>query len=166
MPVSQLNRNNILFLRQGVALLERLNDQLYVKTVAPYFNSGVGKHIRHHLDHYESFLAGLASGKIDYDGRQRDHRIEMDRRYAVEKLLAIVSGLEARAAQKWDHSILVRMNENDEKNSSPWSRSTIERELQFLISHTVHHYALIAIILKIQGFDCDEDFGVAPARIP
>jgi uncharacterized damage-inducible protein DinB len=165
MSGSQLIRNNILFLRQGVALLERLNDELYVKTVVPYFSSGVGKHIRHNLDHYESFLAGLATGKIDYDGRQRDHRVETDRRYAIEKMLSIISRLEAMAAQKWDHSILVQMNEVDEKSPSPWSSSTLGRELQFLMSHTVHHYALIAIILKIQGFDCDQDFGVAPSTL-
>jgi hypothetical protein len=165
MSVSQLIRNNILFLRQGVALLERLNDDLYVKTVAPYFSSGVGKHIRHNLDHYESFLTGLAGGKIDYDGRQRDHRVETDRRYAIEKMLVIVSRLEALAAPERDHSILVQMNEADGAGLPPWSRSTIERELQFLMSHTVHHYALIAIVLKIQGFDCDQDFGVAPSTL-
>lgn len=165
MSVNQLIRHNILFLRQGVALLERLNSELYVKTVAPYFSSGVGKHIRHNLDHYESFLAGLVTGKINYDGRQRDHRVETDRRYAIEKMLAIISRLEALTALKWNHSISVQMNEADEKSPSPWSGSTLGRELQFLMSHTVHHYALLAIILKIQGFDCDEDFGVAPSTL-
>jgi hypothetical protein len=166
MSGTQLIRDNISFLRQGVELLGRLTDEMYVNTVTPYFSSGVGKHIRHNLDHYESFLAGPATGKIDYDGRQRDLRVETDRRFAAEKMLSIISQLEALPTKKLDDPIGVKMNEVGEKSrQSPWSRSTVERELQFLLSHTVHHYALIAIILKIQGFACDEDFGVAPSTL-
>jgi hypothetical protein len=46
-----------------------------------------------------------------------------------------------------------------------WNRTTLKRELRFLVSHTIHHYALIAVILKLQGFDCGPDFGVAPSTI-
>jgi hypothetical protein len=139
---------------------------MYVNTVTPYFSSGVGKHIRHNVDHYESFLAGPATGKIDYDGRQRDPRVETDRRYATEKMLSIISQLEALSAKTLNAPIGVKMNDVEEKSRpSLLSRSTIGRELQFLMSHTVHHYALIAIILKIQGFDCDKDFGVAPSTL-
>ncbi len=166
MSGSQVIRDNILFLRQGVELLGRVHDEMYVKTVAPYSGSGVGKHIRHNVDHYECFFTGLTSGKIDYDGRQRDPRIETDRRYAAKKMLSIIPPLEALAVKKLGDPILVKMNDTDEKqDASQWSASTIGRELQFLMSHTVHHYAVIAIILKIQGFDCDQDFGVAPSTL-
>ncbi|MCI0698412.1 DinB family protein [candidate division KSB1 bacterium] len=162
----QIIRDNILFLRQGIGLLEELNDEIYAKTVTPFFNSGTGKHIRHNLDHYEMFLAGLSTGSIDYDGRQRDPQIETDRRYAIQKMLSIISRLEGIETQRLDDPISVKMNEGEEVNdSSSRSQSTIRRELQFLLSHTVHHYALIAIILKLQGFDCDEDFGVAPSTL-
>jgi hypothetical protein len=73
---SQIIHENILYLRQGIDLLGELDDEIYVKVLAPYFASGVGKHIRHNLDHYESFLAGLAGGNIDYDSRQRDPRLK------------------------------------------------------------------------------------------
>jgi hypothetical protein len=162
----QIIRDNILFLRQGIDLLGQLSDEMYVKAVAPYAASGVGKHIRHNLDHYETFLAGLPSGSIDYDSRQRDPQVETDRRYAIQKMLSIISRLEALEAKSLDRAISVKMNEGEEKaEASSRSQSTIRRELQFLLSHTVHHYALIAIILKIQGFDCNEDFGVAPSTL-
>ncbi len=166
MSGSQIIRDNILFLRQGIDLLRQINDEIYVKAVAPYAASGVGKHIRHNLDHYEMFLAGLQTGYIDYDGRRRDPRIETDRHYATQKMLSIISRLEGLEAQRLDDPISVKMNEGDEvDDSSSRSQSTIRRELQFLLSHTVHHYALIAIILKIQGFGCREDFGVAPSTL-
>jgi hypothetical protein len=166
MPNHQLIHENILFLRQGIDLLQQVDDEMYAMTVAPYFNSGVGKHIRHNLDHYEMFLLGLAGNAIDYDGRQRDARVETERPYAIEKMLTIIVRLEALARQKLDRSVFVKMNDTDEKNRSPqWSQSSVARELQFLLSHTVYHYALIAVILKIQGFDCRPDFGVAPSTL-
>ena len=46
-----------------------------------------------------------------------------------------------------------------------WIVSTISRELQYLASHTVHHYALIALHLRDAGFTTDPDFGVAPSTL-
>lgn len=166
MFVQQLIRENIQVLRQGIDLLERLHDEIYVKAVAPYFSSGVGKHLRHNLDHYAMFLSGVGAARIDYDGRQRDARIETDRRYAVEIMRGLIARLESLPTRNADQNLLVKMNDGSEKESNaPWSRSTVERELQFLLSHTIHHYALIALILKIQGVDCPADFGVAPSTL-
>jgi hypothetical protein len=164
--MSNLVNENIQFLRQGTDLLNALNDELYCQVVAPYFSSGVGKHIRHNLDHYESFLAGLAGGRINYDARRRDQQIETDRRHAIQKILSIISRLDAIPDQALDHPILVTMNDVAETEApSQWGSSTVRRELQFLLSHTVHHYAIVAMILKIQGFDCGKDFGVAPSTL-
>ncbi len=44
-----------------------------------------------------------------------------------------------------------------------WSRSTLKRELQFLVSHTVHHFALIRALLGGSGIDPGESFGLAPS---
>ena len=46
-----------------------------------------------------------------------------------------------------------------------WSRSSIARELQSLLSHTVHHYAFIAVALRLQGVEPASDFGVAPSTL-
>lgn len=162
----QLIAENILVLRQGLDLLGRLQDDVYVQTVAPYFTSGVGKHLRHNVDHYEMFLAGVASARIDYDGRQRDPRFETDRPYAMEKIRSVMAGLENLTARHGEQILLVKMNGMEENSAAAtWSRSTLARELQFLLSHTIHHYALVAIILKIQGVDCHPDFGVAPSTL-
>jgi hypothetical protein len=45
------------------------------------------------------------------------------------------------------------------------SASTALRELQFLVSHTVHHYAVIALILRARGLEPGPDFGVAPSTL-
>ena len=46
-----------------------------------------------------------------------------------------------------------------------WCGSTVARELRFLVSHTVHHYALIAMVLRGHGLDPGEEFGVAPSTL-
>jgi hypothetical protein len=43
--------------------------------------------------------------------------------------------------------------------------SSIGRELQALSSHTIHHFALIAITLRLHGFDVDQDFGMSPSTL-
>jgi hypothetical protein len=43
--------------------------------------------------------------------------------------------------------------------------SSISRELQVLSSHTVHHFALIAITLRTHGVELDSDFGMAPSTL-
>ena len=39
------------------------------------------------------------------------------------------------------------------------------RELLFLISHTVHHFALIAFMLRSFGIEPGDKFGVAPSTL-
>jgi uncharacterized damage-inducible protein DinB len=41
-------------------------------------------------------------------------------------------------------------------------RTTRRRELAFVISHTVHHQALIAVLVALAGGEIPEAFGLAP----
>ena len=43
--------------------------------------------------------------------------------------------------------------------------SSIGRELQILSSHTIHHFALIAMTLRAMGYHVDRDFGMAPSTL-
>jgi len=53
----------------------------------------------------------------------------------------------------------------DVKENTPLSDSTVRRELQYLQSHTIHHFALISMILRLQGLRPADDFGVAPSTL-
>jgi uncharacterized damage-inducible protein DinB len=44
-----------------------------------------------------------------------------------------------------------------------FAASTPDRELQFLASHTVHHFALVALLLRLAGVSVPDGFGVATA---
>ena len=161
-----LAENNIGYLQQSVALLERIDDATYTRGNPATFSSGFGPHLRHCLDHYERFLDGLPTHRIDYDARDRDPRTETDRLIALERIRAIIAGLRRIAPSQRDTPVEIKMDCGDEtKTESWWTRSTVSRELQFLVSHTVHHYALIAFILRTHGIDTGSEFGVAPSTL-
>ena len=157
---------NISYLQQAAELLRVIDDRLYTNDSNPYFDSGVGKQMRHMLDHYLRLLDGW-SGRVDYDARERDPLLESDRRYTLETIDALIGDLRKLAGQDpdFDREMLIKSNEIAGNGEEIWSKTSLRRELQFLISHTVHHYALIAVILRVQEFSPPESFGVAPATL-
>ena len=157
---------NISFLNQGIDLLSRLSDEQYVYTDPKLYESGIGKHMRHILDHYQSLVNGWTN-KIDYDDRIRNTDVETSTQKAIEKCKLIIHSLQEYedSGQSIDQKVLVKSNEGGKSKGTPWSSSSIKRELQFMVSHTVHHYALIAFILKTQEIKISPNFGVAPSTL-
>ncbi|MDZ7714993.1 MAG: DinB family protein [Balneolaceae bacterium] len=157
---------NIRFLNQGLELLKKISDEQYVFSDPKLFDSGIGKHIRHILDHYQSLINGW-NNKIDYDARVRNTDVETSTEKAIEKINLIINSLKRYSNAKYsiDQEVLIRSNDASNTSDTPWSTSSIKRELQFMVSHTVHHYALIALILRFQGIKVAPDFGVAPSTL-
>lgn len=160
-----MTSSNIYLLRQGQKLLDQVSDELYVCNASEITQAGIGGHLRHCLDFYGAFLVGFSQGKIDYDLRERDPLIERNRAIAKSKIESAIAQLQQLPLANLDRDLLVKLEGEQAENSSAWSRSSVRRELHFLLSHTVHHYALIAMLLRVQGFQPAEDFGVAPSTL-
>jgi uncharacterized damage-inducible protein DinB len=154
--------DNVELIRQGLSLLEDVDGDLYAKREPAISSSAIGSHLRHVADYYQRFLVGLEDGSIDYDLRERDERVELDRRTGVDRLLRLIAELEALRDRDVAPSLRVKVDAADE---SSWSASSLGRELQFLRSHTVHHFALIAVILRLNGIEPGDEFGVAPSTL-
>lgn len=165
--VAALLAANAEVLQQGQALLAAISDEQFTQTQPPLFAYGVGSHLRHCLDAYTVFLQGLSSGRVDYDARARDERLARDRQFAGERLRQTLLELLERvpvADEAADEA--AGQKELQVRQDGPqWAASSVARELQFLLSHTVHHFALIALLLRWQGFFPPEEFGVAPATL-
>lgn len=154
---------NLACLQQGIELLEAIQLADYTRPCEDVFGSTIGGHIRHNLDHYAAFLAGYAAGAVDYDARERDMMIERDPDTAKRLIGDLVGQLRALEGEELDRPMDVRMDDGDD---SSWSRTSLRRELQFLLSHSIHHYALIVAIAARYGFkDFPEGFGVAPSTL-
>ena len=150
---------NIKVLREAQKLLERMEDRLYTHVDAPTFTSSIGAQLRHCLDFYQCFLRGVKNGKVDYDLRERDEVTEHSRTHAIERITKTTEML-------WKLSLAEEQATLWVKQDSPyWCTSSLRRELQFLLSHLVHHQALVAVMLHLQGFVPNEDLGVAPATL-
>jgi uncharacterized damage-inducible protein DinB len=152
--------DNIVTLKQGELLLCSLSNSAYTKPALPVFASTIGAHIRHNLDHYACFLEGLSSGFIDYSARQRDSRIEQNRAFALAEFARILDDLSALDLRQKKWCVLI-----DPETGPGQTQTTIQRELEFLLSHTIHHYAMVAVICRLEGLIIDQDFGVAPSTL-
>ena len=157
---------NVRYLEQGLELLGELDEQLYRRTAPPLFTGSIGAHWRHCLDHYSSFLDGWESGTIDYADRQREARLESDPDYASEQTCSAIHRLRQIDATAGSRPLRVRIDCGDNPVDMPLeSDSSVDRELQFLVSHSVHHYALMAFIMRFEGKTPAETFGVAPSTL-
>lgn len=158
---------NLHFLRQGAVLLRRLDDDTYARTTSDRPRAaGVGPHFRHCLDFYRCFLRDLDKGRIDYDLRDRQPELESSVEATQIAIESIAIELTAIDSDQGSREILIHHDEfPGEQPATSWQRSTVARELRFLASHTVHHFALIAHLVRQQGIEPGEEFGIAPATL-
>ncbi len=151
---------NLALLEQGAAVLARLDPATY--TAARPGWSPVGAQVRHVLDHYLALLDGLAERRVNYDARRRDPRIELDPRAALDLMERIGADLAGLDEAEGDLALDVH-GDSGGGDGLDWRRSTLGRELQFLASHTVHHWALVRLLLEGHGVRTSADFGLAPS---
>jgi hypothetical protein len=144
---------------KAAALINMLSDADYRKTANG--TGSIGGHIRHNLDFLNGFLMGINTGKIDYNDRRRDPRIETDVPYAREMIEKACARLRILSREELRRSILVR----SEMDLDEWNQSSVMRELEFVHSHTVHHHALIREKLAGNEILFQEPFGVAPSTL-
>ena len=157
--------DNIAILKQGVELTSCLGP-LYSKSTPRCLQGAIGAHFRHCIDFYNCFLSSAGSGRINYDLRARNEIVESDPELAAVELQAIIDGLRRFSFADGHSELLVVLEDSSRTHEHPcWSRSSIARELQSLLSHTVHHYAFIAIALRLLGIEPASEFGVAPSTL-
>ena len=156
---------NVRWLCQALRLVDRLDDKSYSTTPPGFAPHRAGAHLRHVLEFYQCFLDGLEKSHIDYDARRRDENVENSRAAAASAILSIIRSLETSAALRGQFIVWVRMEDSDRGVREPFMESSISRELQVLSSHTIHHFALIAMTLRMHGVEMDPDFGMAPSTL-
>ncbi len=150
-------------LRQGLAVLDRIDDVTYAGPEPGRTADGVGPQFRHLIEFYRCMLDGAAARRIDYTSRKRDRRLESDRGTAIAAVRTLIDELLALSGAA---ELLVRVElPQADGRKALWSRSTLPRELQFLQSHTIHHYALIRRELTSRGIELAPEFGVAPSTL-
>lgn len=152
-------------LRQGEVLLSLLDDAAYSTRIPAAFNSSVGGHYRHCLDHFRSVFDGLDAAEVNYDNRQRDPLIETVREVALNETRDLLRAGEGLGKWSLGCSIRARSKVSYAIEESPSAISTVGREIMFCVVHAIHHYALIRVMCGMLEAPVPEGFGVAPSTI-
>ena len=140
-------------------MISILQPSLYGQCCDELFSSSIGQHIRHCIEHYdELFMAYDEKRVVRYHARPRNMEVETDSTVAASRLRFICNQLD-RIGSK-NTSLKVADNDIAEP-----SKSSLSRELEFLASHTVHHFALITVIANKFEINVPENFGIAPATL-
>lgn len=121
----------------------------------------MGAHLRHALEHFQCFLRGLPEGVVDFDGRDRNRRLEESPEEALRVLQEVSEALERLdATTSADLALMLRVLPS--RHGEPVTVSTtLRRELLFLASHTIHHLALIRVVARLAGSKASPEVGVA-----
>ncbi|HEB53749.1 MAG TPA: DinB family protein [bacterium] len=137
----------------------------YTEAVPELAGASIGQHVRHCLDHFSTFADGLAEGRFDYDARARSADLERDNACAARVARQLADRLQSSLVDAdLARPVMVRTASSRE-GDVPWQRSSVGRELQFLVSHTVHHAAMVAASCRARGLQVADDHGVAPSTL-
>jgi uncharacterized damage-inducible protein DinB len=145
-------------------VVDCLGSENYAKAVPGH--SSVGAHMRHCLDHFFCFFKGWDAGSpINYDARQRNPGLQNDPEAARAAIHDIVARLEELADQDPRQPLTVQ--QTPAKDEEPVSlQTTLERELVFLSAHSIHHLALMRLLIEMLDTAKDVgDLGVAYSTV-
>jgi hypothetical protein len=142
-------------IERGVAIVRSLDDEDFA--IGRGGQSSVGAHLRHNLDFVNALLNGIAARRVDYNARSRDPRLETDRRHAIKEMEFACERLRSLTPHLLVSLVMVR----SEVDEDSWWASSVSREIEFLHSHTVHHYALVSRLIETP----DETLGVAKSTL-
>ena len=165
-PVKQFRtviKGNIEGVDQGVALLTSMTNEQYCMRAKPYVNSCIGEHLRHVLDLYYALKEQVEI--INYDVRRRGALVESCRVTGLNELQQIKTWLLSLQPSMMNNKMIMSTEVSVIDTSVAQVETSLIRELIFVSSHAVHHYALMDISAKLCDFDTPDNMGVAPATL-
>ena len=145
------------------AAVASLSPQAYRARPLPGVSGSIGEHVRHCLDHVEALVSADPSSDLSYDRRVRGTCVETDPAAAVRSIQILrIKVVVGRWAKRAEEPIVV--SSTISRDSCQFtSLSTLARELTFVLNHTIHHQATIALLASLAGFDVPDGFGYAPS---
>lgn len=159
----------------GAAIVEALRDQMrslrelveglpeHSFRAAPSGSSGtIGEHVRHCLDHIRTLASAVDAEEISYDSRLRGTAVETHPDAAVDAFDQLLASLDGFDDEMLGRSLVLRTMPC--RGSAPVRvRTTVAREAAFVVQHTIHHCATMAVLLERLRVSVPPDFGYAPS---
>jgi uncharacterized damage-inducible protein DinB len=143
--------------------LNQVNEPTFSEPKEILFASTLGMHVRHIIEFYQCLLNGLQQGEMNYDARERNMLLETNIDFAKSSITEVCNSLRELFVSK---TILLQQVflKIDEPSFIP---SSAERELAYVIEHTIHHLAIIKMACLADKIPVvlHKDFGVAYSTI-
>jgi uncharacterized damage-inducible protein DinB len=139
-------------------ILEQLSADDYSTNLKLLNGSSIGAHVRHILEFYICLSEGFQTGTVNYDDQKRCSILESN----PDHTKTVINELEDTFSENTlkNKPIVNIIEFNDQKIIS---QSSLNRELVYLIEHTIHHYAIINIALQTHftHVEVPQNFGIA-----
>lgn len=127
------------------------------------FGSTVGKHVRHAIDHVRALQSASDGASACYESRTRGSSLEHDPSLALTELRDLRAFLHGLHRREGAMPISIELAIFRDSPPAVLS-STLERELAFVYGHTIHHMAIIRMLIarSVDAAALPSTFGYAP----
>jgi hypothetical protein len=141
--------------------IHQLSDAEYTKQCPELLHATIGQHVRHIIELFQCLEQGYHKGKVNYEKRKRDYRIETDKKLACEMLKVIYADI-----GKSNKTLILEADDYEDNDEPVCIPSNYYRELAYNLEHTIHHMALIRVgINSVSSIQLPDQFGVAYSTI-
>ncbi len=154
----------VYLLRELAEVVDAVDDGQYTQASVGEIPGTIGGHVRHCLDHVQMLLDCLGTGQLCYDHRDRGTDVETSRpsaRAVIDDQAARLEALPSTFVQA-PVSLRVMMTAGGAPTEVD---SSVGRELAFVLSHTIHHNAMVRAMVQTVGGSVPERFGYAPSTV-
>jgi len=145
-------------------VVQHLSSRQYVQKPVGVVESSIGGHVRHCLDHVSALISAIDLGTLDYEHRLRGTPIETSRIAAIEAIDDLIAHLQSLGEIDLDQLLYMRAL-MCASGPAMTVRTSVGRELAYVLAHTIHHNALIGAMVKTLGGWLPERFGYAPSTV-
>lgn len=141
--------------------LNLLSNEQYIHPSKSLFNATIGQHTRHIIEMFVCLEDGYEEGLVNYEKRNRDHRIETDKIFACALLKDVYNRL-----NRENKEMILQASYNEDSSDAISFQTNYHREIAYNLEHTIHHMALIKVgISELADIRLPDDFGVASSTI-
>lgn len=155
-------RSAVQILHQLTFVLKQLSDKEFTQPLNLLSGNSIGKHCRHLIEFYTCLMEAHKNGRLNYDARKHDRKIEQNVKYTIDLLNQITTFLQSETANR-----NIELSYSYEKESFDTVQTNFKRELVYNIEHCVHHMAIIKIAIDnaFTHIEIPASFGIAHSTI-
>jgi len=152
-------------LGQGLALLNNIDADTFVRNEDGPWGSSIGAHYRHVLDHFVCLIEGLWDAQINYDQRSRNREIEGSVEVARAATFDLLEAIRAIPAEAFKQVREVVYSVGYGEKSVQAVRDVVAREVMFCVGHAIHHFAIVKLLCSLRAVALPYEFGIAPSTL-